>query len=693
VAVRSKLSFNHRPEIDGLRALAVLPVIFFHAGFESFSGGFVGVDVFFVISGYLITSLILVQKEAGSFRLVEFYERRARRILPALFFVVCATIPFAWLWLRPSDLAAFGDSVTAVFLFASNVLFWSDSGYFDTASEMKPLLHTWSLSVEEQYYLIFPLFVIVMWKLSRQWLGAALFALTLCSLALAQWGSMQAPSAAFYLLPTRAWEILLGALIAFYSLYRADSLAKSTPLTQTLGIAGLLLIGYSVYGFDAGTRFPGFYALVPTVGTGLIIMFATSNTVAGKLLRWRPLVAIGLVSYSSYLWHHPLFAFAKHRASRELPTGWLLALAAVSLLLAFVSWRWVEQPFRDRGRIPRRKIFAGALAGNIALMAIGLGLRADQGHSSRFPAPVLTAVEPSMSDGSDTCAQYAAIADGLRVCQFGDARATVTVALYGDSHADALLGVMHSALLRQRVRGVHIVNDVCHAIPGIVDSRYERDQLSTCPATHERMLQWLRTNADYTVVMLRWTYRLYPVPGLIDRLLFDNGEGGIENGDEPRMNFIARGRERDIGPAAKQSAIHEFLIGMAEATQKLVVVYPVPEAGWDVPRYSMARYLASGTVPEVISTSAHAFNLRNQFITAVLDEFDHPKVDRVRPASLLCGMHQESRCVVSWRGVPLYYDEDHLSNEGAAIVVNEIVRSLRLSGQPTNGIHSLSVLP
>ena len=193
--------FRHRPEIDGLRALAVLPVIFFHAGFKTFSGGFVGVDVFFVISGYLITSLILSQKEAGTFRLVDFYERRARRILPALFLVVCSTVPFAWLWLRPSDLRAFGNSVTAVFLFASNMLFWRESGYFDTASELKPLLHTWSLSVEEQYYLAFPLFVILLWKFSRRWLLPALIGLTLTSLALAQWGSLHTPSAAFYLLP------------------------------------------------------------------------------------------------------------------------------------------------------------------------------------------------------------------------------------------------------------------------------------------------------------------------------------------------------------------------------------------------------------------------------------------------------------------------------------------------------------
>ena len=156
---------RYRAEIDGLRAVAVLPVILFHAGFQQFSGGYVGVDVFFVISGYLITSIILVEKQAGTFSLINFYERRMRRILPALFFVMLACIPFAWLWLTPNNFRYFSQSVLSVTVFLSNVYFWLRSGYFDLASEFKPLLHTWSLAVEEQYYLVFPLFILLIWKL------------------------------------------------------------------------------------------------------------------------------------------------------------------------------------------------------------------------------------------------------------------------------------------------------------------------------------------------------------------------------------------------------------------------------------------------------------------------------------------------------------------------------------------------
>ena len=215
------MHMKYRAEIDGLRALAVLPVILFHAGFELFGGGFIGVDVFFVISGYLITTIIISEMGEGKFSIVNFYERRARRILPALFFVMAVCIPFAWMWLSPFDLRNFGQSLVAVSTFSSNILFWLESGYFDTASELKPLLHTWSLAVEEQYYIIFPLFLIATWQFGHIWILALLSLIFLVSLGIAQWSAVNAPSAAFYLLPARGWELLIGVFAAFYLKHRA----------------------------------------------------------------------------------------------------------------------------------------------------------------------------------------------------------------------------------------------------------------------------------------------------------------------------------------------------------------------------------------------------------------------------------------------------------------------------------------
>lgn len=204
---------NYRREIDGLRAIAVLPVIFFHAGFGVFGGGFVGVDVFFVISGYLITGIILAELEQGHFSLIGFYERRARRILPALFLVMLLCVPFAWFWLLPGDMKGFAKSLVAVAIFASNFLFWRESGYFDTAAELKPLLHTWSLAVEEQYYLVFPLLILLFWQLGKRWV---LFLLGLIFVASFTSAELSKPAAAFFLLPSRGWELLVGAFAAFY---------------------------------------------------------------------------------------------------------------------------------------------------------------------------------------------------------------------------------------------------------------------------------------------------------------------------------------------------------------------------------------------------------------------------------------------------------------------------------------------
>ena len=234
---------KYRAEIDGLRALAVLPVILFHAGFEWFSGGFVGVDVFFVISGYLITTIIISEMAEGKFSIVNFYERRARRILPALFFVMAACLPFAWLWLMPNDLKDFGQSLVAVSIFSSNFLFWLESGYFDTAAELKPLLHTWSLAVEEQYYILFPVFLMLTWRLGIKWILILLSIVFLVSLGVAQWGAYNMPSAAFFLFPTRGWELLIGVFAAFYLKYNTH--LKLHSLNQTLSLLGFGMVVYS----------------------------------------------------------------------------------------------------------------------------------------------------------------------------------------------------------------------------------------------------------------------------------------------------------------------------------------------------------------------------------------------------------------------------------------------------------------
>lgn len=361
---------HYRREIDGLRALAVLPVILFHAGIEAFSGGFVGVDVFFVISGYLITTIILAELEQGKFSIIKFYERRARRILPALFLVMLISIPFAWFLLSPYHFVEFSRSLIAIVFFSSNILFWKESGYFANAASEKPLLHTWSLAVEEQYYVLFPLFLLVFWRLGKRWilvtLGLAFFA----SLGLAQWGSHAKPDAAFYLLPTRGWELLIGSFAAFY-LSRVNRMAFGKVTGEAFGWLGLTLIFYSVFTYSKAVPFPSFYTLIPTLGTVLIILFATEKTMVGNFIGNKVFVGIGLISYSAYLWHQPLFAYAKQIGVAEDNNLVFLALSSLTIVLAYLSWRFVEAPFRSSSRFSRVSILKFATLFFITFTLIG----------------------------------------------------------------------------------------------------------------------------------------------------------------------------------------------------------------------------------------------------------------------------------------------------------------------------------
>jgi peptidoglycan/LPS O-acetylase OafA/YrhL len=373
---------KYRAEIDGLRAIAVLPVVFFHAGFSQVSGGFVGVDVFFVISGFLITRILIDELDADRFSIVAFYERRARRILPALFVVAASCIPAAWLLLTPSEMKRFADSLAAVSVFSSNILFWRESGYFDTAAELKPLLHTWSLAVEEQFYVAYPAFLFVIYRKGRGFIVPTLLALFVASLFLAEFFVREKPSAAFYLIPTRGWELLLGAVCTL-GLRREHG--AGTRLDNVLSAAGLVMIGLAVFAFDESTPTPSLYTLIPTLGAGLVLLCAKPNTLAGSLLSWGPVVGIGLISYSTYLWHQPVLVFLRYATQGAFEAAARLAAIAATLGLGYASWRFVEAPFRKRRLVPSKWIAIVGVAGTAGIFSIGLAGHLSEGFRTLRP--------------------------------------------------------------------------------------------------------------------------------------------------------------------------------------------------------------------------------------------------------------------------------------------------------------------
>jgi len=391
---------NYRREIDGLRAIAVLAVILFHAKL-GVKGGFVGVDIFFVISGYLITSIILSECEAGTFTLAGFYERRVRRILPALFFVLLCCLPAAYFLLLPDQTTRFAKSFLSGLFFVSNYYFRGNVGYFQPDADEEPLLHLWSLAVEEQYYIFFPLLALLLWHMKERkfkvttlvWQRrfrvfiavVALIAVASFIYAVSELGA----ETLFYDTRGRIWELLIGSLLAIYLRKRAGNSAEIAPhgarrlLAEYGSALGLLLILAACFGINRTKPFPGYWALFPTLGAALVILFASPNTWAGRLLSSRVLVGIGLISYSAYLWHWSLFAFT--RVVVHGPSRWLFAgLSLLSLGLAFVSWRYVERPFRDRKLFQRPQIFRFAAISATLLIAVGcVGL---SGIPSRFTA-------------------------------------------------------------------------------------------------------------------------------------------------------------------------------------------------------------------------------------------------------------------------------------------------------------------
>ena len=668
---------KYRSEIDGLRAVAVIPVILLHAGFEYFSGGFVGVDVFFVISGYLITTIILSEKEQGTFSLINFYERRARRILPALFLVMLVSLPFAWLWLIPSDMEDFCKSLISVSFFASNIQFFSESGYWDTASGLKPLLHTWSLAIEEQYYVLFPLFLMLMWRYRKRWILGSFMVIAAISLVTAQWGAYNEPDATFYLLPTRGWEFAIGAGIAFYFLYRKQAirtLLSHKLLDEALGLLGLLMIGYAVFVFDESTPFPSLYTLVPTIGAGLIILFSSSQTMAGRLLSTKPLVAVGLISYSAYLWHQPLFAFTRHRSLTEPSEITFAIMAFLSFPLAYLSWRYVEKPFRAKGGYSRKSIFSFAIIGSALFIAIGLTGFINKGWTDRVDNRIL------VNDQVLDC--NAREFQSEKVYRLVDNSNKLTI-LIGDSHAGSLAYAMQTSFERENIGFLHLRRRGCPPVENVY--RHDKQRKgdlddNSCYYFNKGMYAYIEEHSEieYVVMSARWTL---PIEGS----KFNNQEGGMEASKRaPHLDLVVNGKpqyhpeynHRDQIAEAYADSIQKLL----DIGKKVILVYQVPEVGWNVQHY-LQKYLLTRSFEEIYpdtgSTSYEVFRERNKRSYAALDSVgDRQNLFRVYPEHIFCDSTVKGRCIVQKAGMPYYKDDDHLSYAGAELVVNDILKHI-----------------
>ncbi|MEX1670447.1 acyltransferase family protein [Zhongshania guokunii] len=652
---------HYRADIDGLRALAVVPVILYHAGVGVFSGGYIGVDVFFVISGYLITHMILSDMDEGSFSLSDFYERRARRILPALFLVVFACLLPAWYWLVPIDMSSFAESLIAVPSFLSNIQFWLESGYFERSAELKPLLHTWSLGVEEQYYLLFPLLILGCWRFGKRRLNFMLIALAAVSLLLSRWAAHKAPEANFYLLPTRAWEIFSGAFIAFYY-SRGGVLKVSWRVRQSLGVFGLFMLLLGVFIYDRDTRYPGFYALLPVLGTVLIILFSAPNTLVYGLLSSRLFVGMGLLSYGAYLWHQPLFAFARYYYifQGEPPALLMALLVLLCIVLAYLSRRYIEEPFRNRAKVSSPVFRRAAVSAALVLMGAGALGVADKGNVFRFDPDLLTTIEAarnSRSPAAELCRTDAGEEFYIpqAECWYGSGQKKVLV--WGDSHVDNTAAQLADYLPQAKI--YHAGYASCPPIKGIhrVDIDY-----SDCAAYTDTVWQWAKTEGfDAIVLSARW--RIFA-----EASKFDNGEGGVE---DFVVNFVPDGQygneaERRAGVLAAYKA---SIAALADefANVPIFLVYQIPEAGSDVPDLYL-RAATRAHEPLLLSTDYGVYKAANRRTNEALGSIDKANIQRIRPDEVFCNAAIAGRCVVAQGDSLFYLDDDHPSYDGAALL-------------------------
>jgi peptidoglycan/LPS O-acetylase OafA/YrhL len=434
---------TYRPDVDGLRAVAVLLVFFNHLH-TRFTGGYIGVDVFFVISGYLINSVILSDIAAGEFSIGTFYERRIRRIFPALLVMLLGTTLLAYRCFVPSEIEAFARSLLAALFSVSNFLFWHQSGYFDAPSSLKPLLHTWSLAVEEQFYIFFPLFLVVMRRLLPGRLKAATWTATAITFALACFWVRRNPTAAFFFAPLRAWELLFGAILSQRYLPAIDGKVQR----ELAALAGLLLILVPSLRYTSETPFPGLAALLPCLGTGLLIAAGeTGSSLVGRVLAWRPFVFVGLISYSLYLWHWPILVFQNTSyiliAAPSGTKAMKIAVFMASMVVATLSWRYVETPFRKGKLRPgRRMLFAVNGVVGVVIASIGWRMVVSHGFSARFPSEAIevdrfTNYDATTAFRENVCfiGPKSTYADFNRATCLADDATRKHYLLIGDSHA------------------------------------------------------------------------------------------------------------------------------------------------------------------------------------------------------------------------------------------------------------------
>ncbi len=651
ISKRQTSTGRYRPDIDGLRALAVSAVVFYHADPDWLPAGYIGVDVFFVLSGYLIGGIVYSAALKGNFSFLNFYARRARRILPALIALLAFVSCVGLLFFNSREMMEFATQSLAALGGFSNFYFWKHTDYFATHSAYEPLLMTWSLGVEEQFYFVFPIFILLLARLKEWWRLVAIFAAAFVSLGLSLYLTTEYPISAFYMLPARAWELAAGVLLAVIHHDKPRTKETAGLYTDVAAYSALAALLASILIFDDETPFPGWAALIPVVAT--VVLIQTRHSAVNRhLLGTSAFVFVGLISYSWYLWHWPLMALVR-RASDVPPSGLqMLWVVLCSFVLAVLSWRFIERPFRhSKAGDAKTLLHYGAV---VTIAAIPLvTFRLGDGLPSRLDA----SVEQALQQGRGTCrTSYgsAALPDDPRCMPEG-----ATIALIGDSHASALGPGLVEAADERGMRVRQVTKSACAPLIGFSFSDTLRPRhASQCAAFLDKAFQSVLEDReiDTIVIAARW-------PELDDKRYVRIVDDGFS------------------GPVMARTAITEGLNSIAKMAnahgKKLVIVADVPSFDFDPFKHMVGESLslrrlmgvlfdgARRVPPSVVGTDrvANAANARRETVKAAVEALSSAIF--FDPYLQLC---DRKGCRYSDGDQPIYIDSHHLSGAGSRMI-------------------------
>ena len=654
-------SLKYRPDVDGLRAIAVTSVVVYHCGLGWIKGGFVGVDIFFVISGYLIGALVHKEIRAHNFSIARFYERRAKRILPALFGILLFSYIIALLILSPLELRDFAKGAFATITSSSNIVFWLKSSYFSPNADQNPLLMTWSLGVEEQFYIFFPLLMLLIRKLPQRAQFATISVLTALSLAVSIIGTAKDPTATFYLLPTRAWELAAGVLLALFEANRPAAASALPPAARHgISLVGLALLGIAIFSLNSETPFPGYAALLPVAGAVMIIF--ARHGVVNRLLSWRPIVFIGLVSYSWYLWHWPLLSFAHISSDKGLSSATSIAIGALSFLLAVLSWRFIEQPFRKSTTptttlLTRYAMAIVVVALPLLLMFFTHGLP----QRNRAVAQMESAGEPLRHDAC--LADYGVSHPNYKApcVPAGDGPA---VALIGDSHASALAPGLRAVADREGYRMLELDKMSCPALDGVSRSTARRPRhVQDCSEFNQQRIAYVLQNPNIRSVVIEgyWSDAL-------DNL---SGDRYVQDGHDVQDVSLTQ------SPVLLQQGLDRLVDTLEKAGKQVYLVQDNPAFGFDpmrhmrtamiAPRHALAGLVAPATLrwPDGIAPPEQSSAVTEARARVVAVAAAHPGTHIIDLQNALCS---ETGCRFAQGNQIVFADYHHLSPLGARMV-------------------------